>query len=126
VVGHSVQARLRAHVGALLAGEAGGLPALGGGVRLYERWNRRGLPQLLAGRLRAQVPVGFGHDDAEPTAAVVDSQTVKAADTVGVATRGFDSGKNLYHDQAGLGRLRLLRQAAGRSSFARSPPSPSR
>jgi transposase len=60
----------------------------------YERWNRRGMPRLLADRLRAQIRVGMGRD-AEPTAAVMDSQTVKAADTVGAATRGFDSGKKI-------------------------------
>jgi transposase len=58
----------------------------------YERLGKRGLPQRLADRLRGQIRVGLGRD-AEPTAAVVDSQTVKAADVVGAATRGFDAGK---------------------------------
>jgi hypothetical protein len=33
--------------------------------------------------------------DAQPSAAIIDSQSVKAADTVGVGTRGFDSGKKI-------------------------------
>lgn len=33
--------------------------------------------------------------DRQPSAAIVDSQSVKAADTVGAATRGFDNGKKI-------------------------------
>src|SRR5262245_18497895 len=58
----------------------------------YDRWGRRGLPRRLANPLRERVRVGLGRTS-EPFAAVVDSQTVKAADTVGSATRGFDAGK---------------------------------
>jgi transposase len=60
----------------------------------YERWGQRGLPQHLADQMRAQVRKGLGRD-AEPTAAVIDSQSVKAADTVGAGSRGFDAGKKI-------------------------------
>jgi transposase len=60
----------------------------------FQRWNERGLPQRLAHRLPGRLRVGVGRD-VQPTAAVVDSQSVKGADTVGAATRGFDSGKKI-------------------------------
>ncbi len=60
----------------------------------YERWNARGLPQRLVERLRHRLRVRVRRD-AQPSAAIVDSQSVKAADTVGAATRGFDAGKKI-------------------------------
>lgn len=60
----------------------------------YQRWNQRGLPETLTERLRGALRTLAGRD-VQPTAAVVDSQTVKAADTVGAASRGFDSGKKI-------------------------------
>ena len=60
----------------------------------YERWNARGLPQQLVDRLRARLRARAGRADL-PTAAVIDSQSVKAADTVGAATSGFDGGKKI-------------------------------
>ena len=47
----------------------------------YERWNGRGLPLALIRRLRELLRVYQGRT-AEPTACIVDSQIVKAADTV--------------------------------------------
>ena len=58
------------------------------------RWSRRGMPQRLADRLRGRIRVLAGRAEL-PTAAVIDSQSVKAADTVGAATRGFDAGKKI-------------------------------
>lgn len=60
----------------------------------YQRWNQRGLPQRLTQRLRARLRVRQRRD-AQPSAAIVDSQSVKAAETVGAGTRGFDSGKKI-------------------------------
>ena len=60
----------------------------------YERWNARGLPQHLVDRLRDLLRLRAGRKDT-PTAAVIDSQSVKAADTVGAATSGFDGGKKI-------------------------------
>lgn len=60
----------------------------------FERWNARGLPQGLADRLRGRLRVAWGRADL-PTAGSIDSQSVKAADTVGAASRGFDAGKRI-------------------------------
>jgi transposase len=60
----------------------------------YERWNARGLPQQLVDRLRDRLRVRAGRKSL-PTAAVIDSQSVKAADTVGAASSGFDGGKKI-------------------------------
>jgi transposase len=60
----------------------------------FERWAARGLPQRVVDRLRGQLRVGAGRAET-PTAAVIDSQSVKAADTVGAATSGFDGGKKI-------------------------------
>ena len=60
----------------------------------FQRWSQRGLPQRLVGRLRGRLRTGLGRD-VQPSAAIVDSQSVKGADTVGAASRGFDSGKKI-------------------------------
>jgi transposase len=60
----------------------------------FERWNARGLPQGLVDRLRGRLRVAWGRADL-PTAGSIDSQSVKAADTVGAASRGFDAGKRI-------------------------------
>lgn len=60
----------------------------------FERWNQRGMPQQLVGRLRDRLRGAAGRQ-ADPSAAIVDSQSVKAAETVGKAHRGFDSGKKI-------------------------------
>ena len=60
----------------------------------YERWNNRGLPQELVRRLRELLRVHQGRS-AEPTACIVDSQIVKAADTVGKASSGYHGGKKI-------------------------------
>jgi transposase len=58
------------------------------------RWSVRGLPQRLVDRLRGRLRVGAGRSEL-PTAGSIDSASVKAADTVGAATRGFDGGKKI-------------------------------
>lgn len=60
----------------------------------FQRWSQRGLPQQLVDRLRHRLRVR-ARRDAQPSAAVVDSQSVKAAETVGAGSRGFDSGKKI-------------------------------
>ena len=59
----------------------------------FERWSARGLPQRVVDRLRGQLRTGAGRAEL-PTAAVIDSQSVKAADTVGAASSGFDGGNH--------------------------------
>ncbi|MFJ6121427.1 IS5 family transposase [Streptomyces sp. NPDC092129] len=58
----------------------------------FRRWRDHGLVTEFHDRLRGQVRVRAGRD-AEPTAAVIDSQSVKADAVVGVDSRGFDGGK---------------------------------
>jgi transposase len=48
----------------------------------FLRWSQRGLPERLAGRLRGRLRVSAGRGEL-PTAGCVDSQTVKAAKSVG-------------------------------------------
>lgn len=60
----------------------------------FGRWSRRGLPERLAGRLRGRLRVLAGRGEL-PTAGCIDSQTVKAAETVGAAACGYDAGKKL-------------------------------
>jgi len=78
----------------------------------YQRWNARGLPQRLVDRLRHRLRVR-ARRDAQPSAAIVDSQSVKAADTVAAGTRGFDAGnylgKLVMPDTLDRTRLTLLR-----------------
>ena len=58
------------------------------------RWSERGMPRRLADRLRGRIRVAAGRAEL-PTAAVIDSQSVKASDSVGAATRGYDAGKKI-------------------------------
>lgn len=60
----------------------------------FERWNACGLPQVLVDRLRGRLRVAWGRAEL-PTAGSIDSQSVKAADTVGAASGGFDGGKKI-------------------------------
>src|SRR6266536_3131557 len=60
----------------------------------YQRWSARGLPQTLVHRLREKLRVHQGRD-AQPTASIVDSQIVKAADTVPKASSGYHGGKKI-------------------------------
>ncbi|HUL99675.1 MAG TPA: transposase [Mycobacterium sp.] len=60
----------------------------------FQRWSERGMPQRLVDRLRGRLRVAWGRAEL-PTAGVVDAQSVKAADTVGAASRGYDGGKKI-------------------------------
>lgn len=60
----------------------------------FQRWSQRELPHRLVGRLRHR-PRVRARRDAQPSAAIVDSQSVKAADTVSAGSRGFDAGKKI-------------------------------
>ena len=55
----------------------------------FKRWRDDG---SLHDTLRERVREAEGRD-AQPTAAIIDAQSVKGADTVGRATRGYDAGK---------------------------------
>jgi transposase len=60
----------------------------------FERWSARGLPQALVDRLRGRIRVVMGRRDL-PSAAIIDAQSVKAAETVTAAHSGYDGGKKI-------------------------------
>ena len=60
----------------------------------FAAWRDDGTLVRLHDALRAQVRTAAGRN-AEPTAAVIDSQSVRAADTVPKATRGWDNAKKV-------------------------------
>jgi transposase len=60
----------------------------------FAAWRDDGTLARLHDVLRAQLRQATGRDP-EPTAAVIDSQSVRAADTVPKATRGWDAAKKV-------------------------------
>ncbi|WAX80193.1 IS5 family transposase [Streptomyces sp. KMM 9044] len=58
------------------------------------RWRKNDLPKELHDRLRDKVRLAEGRD-VEPTAGIIDSQSVKAAASVPAASRGYDGGKKI-------------------------------
>ena len=60
----------------------------------WKRWNNRGLPQELIRRLRELLRAHQGRN-AQPSACIVDSQIVKAHDTVPRKTSGYHGGKKI-------------------------------
>ena len=60
----------------------------------FAAWRDDGTLARLHDALRAQVRIAAGRT-AEPTAAVIDSQSVRAADTVPKASRGWDNAKKV-------------------------------
>jgi transposase len=60
----------------------------------FRRWREHGLAREFHDRLRGRVREAEGRDR-EPTAAVIDSQSVKGAASVPAATRGYDGGKKI-------------------------------
>jgi transposase len=61
---------------------------------IYQRWNATGATAALHDALRAAARQAAGRA-AEPTAAVIDSQSVRAAATVPKASRGWDNAKKV-------------------------------
>jgi transposase len=60
----------------------------------FVRWEQQRVTLRMLDVLRQQVRRGEGRD-AEPSAGVIDSQSVEAAGTVGRDTRGYDAGKKV-------------------------------
>jgi transposase len=60
----------------------------------FSRWTADGTTGRLHDGLRAQLRAAAGRDP-EPAAAVIDSQSVRAADTVSKASRGWDQAKKV-------------------------------
>jgi len=57
-------------------------------------WHRSGATRRMHDQLREQVRVLAGRRP-QPTAAIIDSQSVKAAGTVARNSRGYDAGKKI-------------------------------
>jgi transposase len=57
----------------------------------FKQFNERGTTERILDELREQVRLAEGRNP-EPTAGIIDSQSVKGADTVGADTRGYDAG----------------------------------
>ena len=60
----------------------------------FLRWEKQRVTLKLLDTLRQQIRVVDGRD-AEPSAGIIDSQSVKGADTVGRESRGYDAGKKV-------------------------------
>lgn len=60
----------------------------------FNRWEQAGVSEKLLTALRIKARVQAGRDP-EPSAGVIDSQSVKGADTVGRDSRGYDAGKRI-------------------------------
>ncbi|WP_308406073.1 IS5 family transposase [Streptomyces naphthomycinicus] len=58
------------------------------------RWNRAGVVAWIRDQLRRRIRTNLGRCP-YPVTLIVDSQSVKAADTVSKATRGYDAGKKI-------------------------------
>jgi transposase len=58
----------------------------------FSRWTKDGVWQQIHDALRDQVRVRAGRKPM-PTAAIIDSQTVRGADTVAATSAGYDAGK---------------------------------
>ncbi|WBB54679.1 IS5 family transposase [Verrucosispora sp. WMMD573] len=60
----------------------------------FTRWEEDDVTERILVALRRRVRAAQGRA-AEPTAGIIDSQSVKGADTVGRDTRGYDAGKKV-------------------------------
>jgi transposase len=60
----------------------------------FMQFNQRGTTERILDELREQVRVAEGREP-EPSAGIIDSQSVKGADTVGADSRGYDAGKRI-------------------------------
>ena len=57
-------------------------------------WEESGATEAIHNGLRRACRIAAGRDP-EPTAAIIDSQSVKAAETIATASRGYDAGKKI-------------------------------
>ncbi|MEY9864330.1 transposase [Catenulispora sp. GAS73] len=90
--------------------------------RFFRRWRDQGLLAVLHDRLRRGSRVAEGRAP-EATAAVIDSQSLRAAETVGKARRGYDGGKRIDGTKAAY-RRGHDRAAAGCVGHRRRGPGP--
>jgi transposase len=86
--------RYLVHNGPVWRALPGDLPHWRSVYHYVRAWQQSGATRRLHDQLREQVRVLAGRRPA-PTAAIIDSQSVKGADTVGKDSRGFDAGKKI-------------------------------
>jgi len=60
----------------------------------FNRWEQQKVTEKILPVVRRQLRADEGRDP-EPSAGIIDSQSVKGADTVGQDSRGFDAGKKI-------------------------------
>nr|WP_231974580.1 IS5 family transposase [Pseudonocardia sp. HH130630-07] len=60
----------------------------------FNRWERQRVTEKILPIVRGQGRVAEGRDP-EPSAGIIDSQSVKGSDTVGTQSRGYDAGKKV-------------------------------
>jgi putative transposase len=60
----------------------------------FKKWRDDGTTAKINNSLRRKARIAEGRDP-EPSAAIIDSQSVKAASTVGANSRGYDAGKKV-------------------------------
>ena len=60
----------------------------------FNRWEQQRVTEKILPIVRGQVRVAEGRDP-EPSAGIIDSQSVKGSDTVGTESRGYDAGKKV-------------------------------
>jgi len=60
----------------------------------FQRWEKAQVSERVVDELRRRVRAAAGRDP-EPSAAIVDSQSVRAAATVGAGSRGWDQAKKI-------------------------------
>jgi hypothetical protein len=61
---------------------------------VLDRWQESGATEAMHDELGRQCRIAVGRAPG-PTAAVIDSQSVNAAETVGKHSRGYDEGKKI-------------------------------
>jgi transposase len=79
----------------------------------FTRWEDAGVTENLLAKLRIKARVQDGRNP-EPSAGIIDSQSVKGADTVGTDTRGYDAGKKTSDAQTLSSSEPKLRSGARR------------
>ena len=60
----------------------------------FNRWEQQRVTEKILPVVRGQVRVAEGREP-EPSAGIIDSQSVRGADTVGAESRGYDAGKKV-------------------------------
>lgn len=60
----------------------------------FRQWQQRRVTERIVTLLREELRLAGGRD-AQPTAGVIDSQSVRGADTVPARSRGYDAGKKI-------------------------------